>query len=193
MDLKSESKRVICITCGRDFSGLNHWRSKNHSCIAAITSQEDLRVFELDQKIDIETRAVALEAKTKLERWAYEKLAPHIELSRVTKSEVLSAYNSLTPTQKHAVTKRFEYTDSEVSWAEYELDWIKEEGRAEKVEAKRVMLEAHKNARLEAAKSATSHILLLRGVDPRLVQVMMGIQDKQARRIAIRELLKSLK
>jgi hypothetical protein len=56
-----------------------------------------------------------------------------------------------------------------------------------------VTLEQDKKALLEATKSATSHILLLRGVEPRLVQVMMGIQDKHARKIAIRELLKSLK
>jgi hypothetical protein len=193
MTSKAGSSRVTCITCGKEFTGLNQWKSKNHPCIAALSSLEDLRVFERDQVLDIETRGASLEARAKLERWAYEKLAPHLELSRVTKSEVLSAYDSLTPIQKHALTKRFEFTESELRWAEYELDWVKDEGRPEKIHANRLILEEDKNARLEAAKSATSHILLLRGVDPRLVQVMMGIQDKEARRIAIRELLKSLK
>ena len=193
MTSRAGSSRVTCITCGKEFPGLNQWKSKNHSCIAALSSMEDLRVFERDQVLDIETREASLEAKAKLERWSYEKLAPHLELSRVTKSEVLSAYISLTPVQKHALTKHFEFTESELRWAEYELDWVKDEGRAEKVQANRVIFEEDNNARLEAAKSATSHILLLRGLDPRLVQVTMGIQDKEARRIAIRELLKSLK
>jgi len=193
MASKSGTSRVTCVTCGKEFTGLHLWKSKNHSCIAALASQDDLRGFERDQLLDIETREAAIEAKGKLEQWAYEKLAPHLELSHLTKLEVVSAYNSLSPIQKHAVTKHFEYTEKELNWAEYELDWINEEGRAEKLEAIRGILEKDKNARLEASKSATSHILLSRGVDPRLVQVMMGIQDKQARKIAIRELLKSLK
>jgi hypothetical protein len=193
MASKSGASGVTCITCGRKFNGLTQWKSNNHPCIAALISQEDLEIFERDQVMDIESRLEALDAQAKIERWAYEKLAPHLELSHATKAEVVSAYNSLSAIQKHAVTKRFEYTEGELEWAVYESEWVKEERQPEKIEARRVTLEQDRKALLEATKSATSHILLLRGVEPRLVQVMMGIQDKHARKIAIRELLKSLK
>ena len=184
--MKSETNRIICITCGKEFPGLNRWKSKNHSCIAALISQEDLRGFERDQLLDVEARNETEETRAKFEKWAFEKVAPYVELSRTTKAEVVSAYNSLNPLHKHAFTKHYEYTESELSWAE-------SLGREEELAPKREILEEEKRVLLEAIKSVTRHILLLRGVNPRLIDVMVDIPDKQARKIAIRELLKSLK
>jgi hypothetical protein len=193
MGSKSDSPGVTCITCGKHFSALSNWRSESHSCFASLVTPEDISDFEEDQLLDIESRAAALAAKAKLERWVYEKLGRQLELSHATKAEVVSAYNSLSAIQKHAVTKHFEYTERELDWAVYESEWVKEERRPEKIEARRVILEEDKKALLEASKSATGHILLLRGVNPRLIKVIMEIQDNEARRVAIRELLKSLK
>jgi hypothetical protein len=149
--------------------------------------------FEEDQALDIETRDAAREAKTKLENWAYEKLARRLEVNHATKVEVVGAYNSLSPVHKLAVNKRFQFTESEVYMAEEELTWNKHTGREGEVEEMRLILEEEKRVLAQAIKSVTKHILLQRGVNPRLVDVMVDIPDRQARKIAIRELLKSLK